>query len=188
MTDLDFIASVLKNPFNKELFARLGRMGLPECYLTAGCLFQTKWNEISGCAPDWGIKDYDVFYFDKQDLSWEAEDQVVRRVTAETTDLPIKVEIKNQARVHLWYSDRFGGEYPQLQSARAGIDLYLISCTSVGIEIETGNLYAPNGLGDLNSGVLCMNPRNPKPNLFRHKAESYRKRWPWLQIIEGSCL
>jgi hypothetical protein len=184
MTDLEFRACVLGNPFNGELLRRLQPMRLRECHLTAGCLFQTVWNRISERDPAWGIKDYDIFYFDDQDLSWDAEDQVVRRVAEATADLPISVEIKNQARVHLWYRERFGGDYPALDSARAGIDRYLISCTCVGIDVPTGNLYAPNGLADLASGALHMNPLNPRPELFRQKAESYRSRWPWLRIVD----
>ena len=70
MPDLDFKAAVLANPFNEELIGCLGAIGLKECYLTAGCLFQSFWNQISGRSPEWGIKDYDVFYFDNSDLSW----------------------------------------------------------------------------------------------------------------------
>lgn len=180
----DFRADVLTNPFNKELLGRLNAMGLAQCHLAAGCLFQTVWNRIAGRAPDWGIKDYDVFYFDDEDLSWEAEDLVIQRVNAVVCDLPIKVELKNQARVHLWYCDRFESDYPKLTSTRSGIDLYLVNCTCVGIDVQTGELYAPDGFHDLASGTLKINPRNPKPVLFRHKAESYQQRWPWLTIID----
>ncbi len=182
MDDSEFISGVLANPFNGELLNRLSAIDLNECYLTAGCLFQTIWNKTSSHAPDWGIKDYDVFYYDNRDLSWDAENHIVECVSKVTKDLPIKVEIRNQARVHLWYPERFGGEYPSLNSARSGIDLYLISCTCVGINVQTGSLYAPNGLTDLASGILRMNPLNPKPTLFRQKAESYQARWPWLRI------
>lgn len=184
MTHHEFQTLVLQNPFNEQLIGRLASIGLSECHLTAGCLFQTVWNQISQRDAALDIKDYDVFYFDGQDLSWDAEDRIIRRLAEETADLPIKVEIKNQARVHLWYRERFGGHYPQLKSARAGIDLYLISCTCVGIDVQTGELYAPNGLDDLVSGTLRINPRNPRPELFRLKAKSYQQRWPWLQIIE----
>lgn len=184
MTDLDFEAAVLANPFNEELIGRLGAIGLKECYLTAGCLFQSLWNQISGRSPEWGIKDYDVFYFDDSDLSWNAENRVIRTVTDAMAGLPIQIEVRNQARVHLWYRERFGSDYPQLTSARSGIDLYLISCTCVGIDARTGELYAPNGLADLASGLLRMNPRNPMSDLFKAKAESYRERWPWLEIVE----
>jgi hypothetical protein len=184
MNSLAFCATALANTFNAQLLERLASLELPECYLTAGCLFQTIWNERSGRAPNWGIKDYDIFYFDSTDLSWEAEDGVIRRVAQATADLPIEIEIKNQARVHLWYGERFGGDYPQLRSARDGIDLYLVSCTCVGIEVQSGSLYAPYGLDDLAAGILSMNPFNPKPDLFLAKAESYQQRWPWLQIRE----
>lgn len=109
---------------------------------------------------------------------------MIRRVTEETADLPIGIEIKNQARVHLWYRERFGGDYPQLKSARSGIDRYLISCTCVGIDVQSGELYAPNGLEDLFSGTLRMNPLNPRLGLFRQKSESYQQRWPWLEVID----
>jgi hypothetical protein len=184
MTNIEFQACVMTNPINRDLLRRLPRLGLEQCHLTAGCLFQTVWNGLSGQPPEWGIKDYDIFYFDDRDLSWEAEDRVIRRVGEATRDLPVTVEIRNQARVHLWYRQRFGSDYPRLISARDGIDRYLISCTCIGIDVRTGDLYAPNGLDDLVAGALRMNPLNPKPDLFRQKAESYRQRWPWLEVLD----
>lgn len=184
MTSNDFCAAILTNTFNEQVLDRLAFLQLPDCHLTAGCLFQTIWNERSGYAPQWGIKDYDIFYFDDQDTSYEAEDRVIQRVAKATADLPIAVEVKNQARVHLWYADRFGGSYPRLQSARDGIDRYLISCTCVGIAVQGRNLYAPYGLNELEAGLLRMNPVNPKPDQFRQKAESYRQRWSWLKIAD----
>lgn len=185
MTPDAFRACALANPINAELLRRLAAMDLPECHLTAGCLFQAVLNRASGRAPAWGVKDYDVFYFDGSDQSWEAEDRVIRHVADRTADLPVTVEVKNQGRVHLWYRDRFGEDYPQLRSARDGIQRYLISCTCtcIGIDAATGELYAPNGLDDLAAGILRMNPLTPKPALFREKAASYRARWPWLRIV-----
>jgi hypothetical protein len=98
-------------------------------------------------------------------------------------DLGIRVETRNQARVHLWYEQRFGTNYLKLTSTRDGIDRHLISCTCVGIEVTSGQLYAPNGLQELESGILRMNPFNPQPALFRQKAEDYRARGPWLTIV-----
>lgn len=183
MDEHDFYAIALSNPFNRELLSRLAKIGLGQCHLTAGCLFQTVWNRMSDREPDWGIKDYDVFYFDDEDLSWEAEDRVIKSVLKAVADLPVNIEVRNQARVHLWYRARFGGEYPQLLSARSGIDRYLVSGTCVGIDVATSEVYATYGVGDLASGLLRMNPRNPRPDLFIQKAESYQKRWPWLQIV-----
>ncbi|CAN5571906.1 nucleotidyltransferase family protein [soil metagenome] len=176
------IADAMRNPVNAELILRLADLGLNDCFLTAGCLFQATWNRLSGQRPDWGVKDYDVFYFDDSDLSWEAEDAAIRRVQAATKELGVNVEVKNQARVHLWYRQRFNADYPQLRSARDGIDRYLVACTCVGIEVATGALYAPNGLDELNAGILRMNPRHALPELFRQKALHYQARWPWLRV------
>jgi uncharacterized protein len=181
----DFIGCAMSNPANAALLSRLPSLALDQCHLTAGCLFQAVWNRSSGQAANWGIKDYDVFYFDERDLSWDAEDAVIQRVAALADDLGIRVETRNQARVHLWYEQRFGTGYPKLASAPDGIDRYLISCTCVGIEVARGELYAPNGLQDLESGILRMNPLNARSDLFRLKAENYRARWPWLTIVDG---
>ena len=184
MTEAEFLRCVHRNPINSDLLRRLRALALPDCYLTAGCLFQTVWNQVAGQPPQRGIKDYDVFYFDPSDPSWDAEDRVIRRVAGATADLPVDVEVRNQARVHLWYAERFGSDYPRLLGTRDGINRYLIACTCVGIEVQTGGLYAPNGLAELADGELRLNPLTPTPARFRDKAESYRARWPWLRIID----
>jgi uncharacterized protein len=92
----------------------------------AGCLFQTVWNLRATRAPEHGIKDYDIFYFDDADLSAEAETRVQQRVEKVLGFLDVAIEVKNQARVHLWYEEHFGHPYPKLRSAKEGIDRFLI--------------------------------------------------------------
>lgn len=175
---------VLSNPANRLLLEGLAGLALPQGHLTAGCLFQTLWNVLSNRPPAENIKDYDVFYFDGSDLSWEAEDAVIRRVAPLAARLGLPVEVKNQARVHLWYHQRFGGAYPQLHSARDGIARYLVRCTCVAIDAATGKVVAPDGFGDLEAGLLRINPLCPQPGTWQDKARSYRARWPWLKIVE----
>lgn len=182
MTDAEFLAIASQNPINAELLRRLPALGLNQCYLTAGCLFQPIWNRHAGLPVDWGINDYDVFYFDDSDLSEEAEDRVIRLVKGATHDLNANVEVKNQARVHLWYPKRFHATYPQLRNTRDGIDRYLVACTRIGVNVATGELYAPDGLADLTAGVLRLNPLYPDAKQFAAKASSYQERWSWLRI------
>jgi hypothetical protein len=104
---------------------RLPLLGVPQTWLVAGCVYQAAWNARAGHAPQSGIKDYDIFYFDASDLSWEAEDVVIRRGRVLFADLDGLIEIRNQARVHLWYPQRFGAPYPALVSAEDGIGLFL---------------------------------------------------------------
>ena len=180
--DETFVDATMQNPANVMIIERLRRLGLPQCFLTAGCLFQTVWNLRSGRPPHADIKDYDIFYFDDTDLSWHAEDAVIQQAKTLFSDLQVSIEVKNQARVHLWYEKRFGGSYPRLQSAKDGIDHFLISGTCLGIAVSSGELYAPNGVQAAWNGILEINPKNPRPDLFKQKAEDFLRRWPWLTI------
>lgn len=187
LTPEKFLALTRSNRNNVALLARLRMLSLPQCHLTAGCLFQTVWNLQSGRGADADVKDYDVFYFDEQDLSWESEDAAIHRVRAATADLGVTVEVKNQARVHLWYAQRFGAQYPPLRSTKDGIDRYLVACTCVGINVADDTLYAPDSLQDLADGILRINPRNALPDLFLEKTASYKARWPWLKVIDPTA-
>ena len=53
----------------------------------------------------------------------------------------------------------------------------------MGIQVDTGQLYAPHGLADLQAGRLRINPGFAQPAMFAAKAAGYRQRWPWLQVV-----
>ncbi len=180
-----FIAQALRNPHNVAILQRLPELALPDAWLVAGCLFQTFWNVRGGLAPTANIKDYDLFYFDPYDKSEAAEHEVQQRVRVLFADLPIVIEAKNQARVHLWYEDWFGHRYAALKSSRDGIDRFLVTCTCVGLApTDSGpELYAPHGLEDLEAGLLRPNPKCDHRELFDEKVASYRSRWPWLRAV-----
>jgi hypothetical protein len=61
----------------------------------------------------------------------------------------------------------------------------LIAGTCIGLDVETGEVYAPFGLDDIEQGFLRINPNNPQPDLFDEKAKSYQARWPWLRIVDA---
>lgn len=175
---------VLVNRHNRTILQRWEQLALPDGWLVAGCLFQTVWNLRSGAPAEANIRDYDLFYFDASELGEQAERRVQARVDGVLGDLGIVVEAKNQARVHLWYRDHFGHDYPRLRSAREGIDRFLVPATCVGLRPhDTGwDLYAPHGLPLLYEGVLAPNPLTDHRALFEAKARSYRSRWPWLRV------
>lgn len=174
------------NRCNRAILQAWDALELPDAWLVAGCLFQTVWNLECGRAPEDGIKDYDIFYFDDDDLSSEAETRLQAHVDRVLGPLEVPVEVKNQARVHLWYEEHFGYPYEKLASAKEGIDRFLVPSTCVGVRPRAGEyeIYAPNGLAILYAGLLSPNPLVPHLPLFRRKAASYRSRWEWLRVIE----
>ena len=74
-------------------------LGLPDWLIVSGAVYQRVFNHLTGRDPDYGIKDYDLVYFDASDVSFEAEDVVIRRVAA-AFEPPLRdlVEVRNQAR------------------------------------------------------------------------------------------
>ncbi|GGK93232.1 nucleotidyltransferase family protein [Deinococcus radiotolerans] len=183
MTEQEFLRAVHRNPVNAAILERLPHLHAPQAHLTAGALFGTVWNLQSGQPPGANIADYDLFYWDA-DLSYDAEDAVIRRAATLFADLPGLIEVRNQARVHLWFREKTGLERPALGAARDGIDQFLVECTALGIDAHS-RVYAPFGLHDLTAGRLRLNRRNHTPGLYRAKVDSYRRRWPWLTDEEA---
>ncbi|HEX5125998.1 MAG TPA: nucleotidyltransferase family protein [Rhodocyclaceae bacterium] len=175
-----FVDDVLTNRHNRAILHRWSDLALPDGWLVAGCLFQTVWNLQTGKAPEADIKDYDLFYFNPDDLSEAIEREVQARVDSVLGNLGVTVEASNQARVHLWYESFFGKPYEALRSSTEGIDRFLVPATCVGI--KPGTIYAPYGLDLMYDGVLGMNPLTPHIELFEQKVASYRARWPWLTV------
>ena len=182
MLEERFRGDILANRNNRAILERWSDLALPQGWLVAGCLFQTVWNLQAGRAPEWGIKDYDLFYFDAGDLGAAAEQAVQARVDAVLADLGIEVEAVNQARVHLWYEADFGKPYAALESSRDGIARFLVPCTCVGVTPDA--TCAPYGLETLYRGELAMNPLVPHRDLFERKTASYCARWPALTLVD----
>jgi hypothetical protein len=175
-----------RNELLTEVLARTATLDLPGWYLTAGCVFQTVWNVVTHRAPGGGIKDYDVFYFDDADLSWAAEDAVIAAGRAVFADLPVEVEIRNEARVHLWYEAKFGVPCPAYTSSEAAIDSFAATTCCVGVRAEPGDrwrVYAPYGLSDVFNLVLRPNPVQAPRSVYESKAARWRQRWPELTVL-----
>lgn len=185
MDEARFLALALANPVNAAIVDELHRLALPDAWLVAGCLAQTVWNVLTQRAIDHGISDYDVFYFDP-DTSWEAEDAVIRDVHARLGHLGARIEIRNQARVHLWYPAKHGLPYPPLTCSTDGIDRFLTQNTQVGIRrTDNGHqVYAPHGLDDI-AGLIARPNRalNFSAANYAAKVARWRALWPEITVV-----
>src|SRR6202049_3645893 len=121
---------------------------------------------------DYRIDDYDVFYFDT-DTSWQAEDDVIHELQSRLAKSGVKIEVRNQARVHLWYPQKHGLPYPALKSSTQGIDRFLIKNTQVGIRrTQDGfDVYAPNGFDDIADMIVRPNP-GPNFSVTNYEAKA----------------
>jgi len=174
---------------NRTLVTVLGRaaaMELPGWYLVAGCLYQTVWNAVTGRPAEAGILDYDLAYFDGSDLSWEAEDTVIRDGDAVFAGLPAPVQIRNQARVHLWYERKFGRPCPPYDSTETAITTFEATTAAVGVRRLPGGrlrIYAPYGLSDIFDLVVRPNPVLASREVYEAKTERWLRQWPELTVL-----
>ncbi len=159
---------------------------MPDWYLGAGGIAQTVWSVYHGFHPEHGIKDYDLVYYDAADDSYEAEDVFIQRGKELFRDIPVPVEIRNQARVHLWYEKHFGYPIRPYKSVEEALATWPTTATSVGVRKDaTGayKVYAPFGLEDLLGMVIRANRAQITAKVYRDKVDRWAGVWPNLKVI-----
>lgn len=163
-------------------------LDLPDWRLVSGAVYQAVWNARTGRPAGYGVKDYDLAYFDASDLSYEAEDAVIKRVAA-AFDEPVRsqVEVRNQARVHLWFQNRFGEPYAPMSSTDEALGRFVAPTFAVGVRLEADDslsVAAPFGLDDVFALTIRPNPNRPVAKGWAKAVDSARARWPELTVIE----
>jgi hypothetical protein len=185
VTEERFLSIVTANATVRAVLERAPALGVSDWWLTAGVLFQTIWNELTGRLPGTGILDADLFYFD-EDTSWEAEDAVIRAGADLFADLPVPVQIRNEARVHLWYEEHFGTPAPPFRDCADAIDSFAAVCCCYGVTAgPDGGLrvYAPQGYEDLFSLTVRPNPRLAPRHVYEAKTARWLQQWPELTVL-----
>ncbi len=175
---------LLSNDFLVECLERVSSLALPDWYLGAGCISQTIWNIAHGNPPSAHILDYDLVYFDP-DQSQEKERAIEDNVRQTLMDLPIDVDVKNQARVHRWYPDRFGYNIQPYSSMEEAIATWPTTATSVGVRLTQGTieLCAPFGTQDLLNQIVRANRVQVTREIFELKAARWKDTWPALEVV-----
>ena len=189
MSDLETrLAGIVRaDPDLMHVLATVRGLGLNDWRVFSGAVYQSVWNAVTGRPVGYGRKDYDLGYFDP-DTSWAAEDVVIRRVAAAFEE-PFRsdVEVRNQARVHIWFPDRFGEPYEALTGTDEALARFVAPAFAVGVRLEaddTISIAAPLGLEDVFSLTLRPNPDRPRAKGWDRALASARARWPELTAIE----
>lgn len=180
------LAEILETvPHVMSILRTIRDLGLPDAWMVSGGLYQTAWNVFTGRPLLHGIKDFDIIYFDGTDLSYEAEDAVIKRVNTALPELAALIETKNQARVHLWYEQRFGRSYRPLDCAIDSLTTYAARTHAVAARLgENGRLVlqAPFGLANLFAMRIVPNYVQPNEQTYAEKADRMKALWPELTV------
>lgn len=169
----------------EALLALGADLALPGWYFGAGGVAQTVWNIRHGFEPAEGIKDYDLVYFDATDLSDESRRAVEQEVASRLSTFDVVVDVHNEARVHLWYEQRFGRRIDQYRSSEHAISTWPTTASCVGVRRDADGFVvcAPFGLSDLLGMVARPNKAIVSRDVYEEKVSRWAKRWPKLMVI-----
>lgn len=179
---MKFEATLRGNPALAALLDGFADIALPDAWLVAGALAQTVWNATDGRPPGENIIDIDLIYHDPADLSAATEADHEARLAAR---FPlVKLDVKNQARVHLWYERRFGRPIPPFRSSADAIATFPTPATAVGVRMSAGRfeVYAPFGIDDLRAGIVRPNKAIVSRAAYEAKAARWQACWPLLTV------
>jgi hypothetical protein len=173
------------SPIVATVVGRWSEVGLPDCWLVAGCVAQTVWNDAFGRPAGHGISDIDLVYFDGADLSAEAEAHHAERIRTLFADLDLWVDVKNEARVHLWYAEKFGKALAPYVSTEDAITTFPTTATAVGVQPHANELrvVSPYGLSDLLGLIVRPNKKQITRPIYDAKVKKWLARWPELRVV-----
>lgn len=183
----EILLDIVRNsPLLTDVLNRARKLNLPDWYIVSGAVYNLVWNVLTGRPETHGIKDVDLFYYDASDLSYEAEDRMIKTGDEIFSGVPLPVEIRNQARVHLWYEKHFGLVCLPLQSSRHSIERFASKTHAVGIRLEPDgglDFYAPFGLDDIFSLRLTPNPVADNRETHHIKGLRAQQNWPEVTVV-----
>jgi hypothetical protein len=171
-----------------RILATVRDVSLPDAWVGAGTIRDLVWGRLHG--PGFNpadVHDVDVVFFDSVDLSRDRDEQATRKLVVAAPDVPWQA--RNQAAVHTWYADRFGGDpVAPFSSIADAIATWPETATAVAVRLDPAHeieVCAPLGLTDLLAGVWRRNPRRVSlsesvARLARHKPA---ERWPAVRVI-----
>jgi hypothetical protein len=179
---LEEILRVNRSLYN--VIESIDRFNLKNYYISAGCISQTVWNYQRNYKIDYGINDIDVIFFDVDDLSEETEKETEHRINDFYAGIGCSIDVTNEARVHLWYHEKFGITIPPYISSESAVNSW-IPATAVGVKYIDGifTVYAPYGMNDMYSGTIRPNKALATKQHFDEKSLKWKSKWDDLKII-----
>lgn len=185
-SQIEILENILTLNENIEKVLKVSQLEFDHYYVGAGSLVQTVWNYLSGYPLSYGIGDIDIIYFDDKDLTKAKEEMIEQKLASSLSDLPLEIDVKNEARVHLWYKEKFGKDIKPYQSLEDAINSWPTTATALGIRRENNGefkVYAPYGLNDLFSMTVKANKLLITRDVYEEKATKWLNLWPKLTVI-----
>jgi hypothetical protein len=181
----DLASHVRSEPWLLRALDALAASGLPDAWIGAGAIRDVVWGQLHDGFDPAAVRDIDVVFFDPADLSRQ-RDQDAQQALATLADLPW--EATNQAAVHTWYHEYFGGPpVPAFTCVHDAVATWPETATCVAIRNAPGgiDICAPHGLTDLLDRIWRRNEIRVSTEISRARLARQRieTRWPDVTVI-----
>ncbi|MFC3928156.1 nucleotidyltransferase family protein [Streptococcus caprae] len=181
MTDEELKNLLLSDPDLQTIFRAVRDLGLPDCWVAAGCVRNAIWNALSGQPVFDRTTDVDVVFYD---LERPYEDSSAIEQRLKETYPAYLWEVKNQAYMH-----QHSPNTARYSSSCEAISKYPETCTAIAARLvgEELELFAPYSLEDILHFVLRPTPHflADEERLAVYQKRLAQKNWSekWPQLI-----
>lgn len=177
--------AVLANPHHRAILEDERVRALPQPFLMAGSVYKAVWNALMDQAPDYGVNDYDLAYFDATDVSSASEARVQGEIARAFRSSNLTVEACNQARVHIWFNKTFGTQRSALSSSLQAVEHFASRTHAIGLYLDPAGrptLHAPFGYAELLSLHVRPAPDLSGARAWNAKCDEQSRLWPRLRF------
>jgi hypothetical protein len=182
----DLISRIYRETWLERALRLVEASQLPDAWIGAGVIRDVIWGQLNAGFNPATVHDIDVAFFDPADLSRQRDQAAEQRLRALAGGFPW--EAKNQAAVHTWYHQRFGGPPVEaLTCIHDAIATWPETATAVAVRRTPDGIdvCAPHGLADLLNGVWQRNPERITIDCSKARLARQRlaERWPSVTVI-----
>jgi hypothetical protein len=175
----DAVARILlQDTFRMRCLEALAELALPQGFIGAGFLRNAIWDAQHNKALPTPLNDIDVVYFCAQSPR-QRDDELERCLSALVPEA--NWQVKNQARMHKQHN------HAPYDSCEQALSYWIEQETCVAVSLSQSgafNLLAPYGLEANFAQTITINPRFPRPDVFKDRVakKGWLKQWPHLRI------
>ena len=204
MQDLERLGDIIKrDPFRMDCLHALRMLDLPQGYIGAGFVRNAIWDDLHNNDISTSLNDIDVIYFsdevsqtqsihalnlpkEKEDAQSQAlfltklKEQEIERELSRLVP-QANWQVKNQARMHVAHA------HAPYQNCHDAISYWIERETCVAVRLLANDdldILAPFGLEANFAGTISINPKYPRPEVFKQRlaSKNWLTVWPLLKV------
>lgn len=160
---------------------------LTEMFLGGSTVAKIIWNHKTSQPDMYDISDIDLIYFDPIHTTYQQEDIIVSNIKAHMpTDISLKCDTKNQARVHIWHEKHFGKPVEPYQDIIDTLRYATTSIQQIAISLDRKTVLYYNRNANVADDIVNMVVRPNKdahlPQSYAEKTDKWKSAYPQLAI------